>query len=262
MRNSLYNQLSLVFLVYFALGDYHNQTGDTKKALEFYLKSVENYDSLQVEDPAIVKVYKDISDIYAKMGNKEKENFYLKKYSEANSEVQQSKAENTNEAVKMIVKEKDEKFNAFQSKSFLTIGGIVLGVAALIFGLFFWYKKTSKKTEEIISQKEEENHDLLQKVNESFEEVVELAKENSPEFLTRFQEIYPEFTHKLKEIYPEISSDDIRFCALLKLNFSTKDIAEYTFVTVRSVQTRKSRLRKKFNITSDEDIYLWMNELG
>ena len=66
----------------------------------------------------------------------------------------------------------------------------------------------------------------------------------------------------LKEIYPEISSDDIRFCALLKLNFSTKDIAEYTFVTVRSVQTRKSRLRKKFNITSDEDIYLWMNELG
>ena len=252
----------VMYAQYFALGDYHNQTGDTKKALEFYLKSVENYDSLQVEDPAIVKVYKDISDIYAKMGNKEKENFYLKKYSEANSEVQQSKAENTNEAVKMIVKEKDEKFNAFQSKSFLTIGGIVLGVAALIFGLFFWYKKTSKKTEEIISQKEEENHDLLQKVNESFDDIVQLAKTNSPEFFTRFQEVYPEYIEKLKEIYPEISIDDLRFCSLLKLNFSTKDIAEYTFVTIRTVQTRKSRLRKKFNIPSDEDIYLWMNELG
>jgi len=28
------------------------------------------------------------------------------------------------------------------------------------------------------------------------------------------------------------------------LNFSTKDIAEYTFVTIRAVEKRKSRLRK------------------
>ena len=247
---------------YYALGDYYSLTGNSEKALDFYLKSVENYDSLQVEDPSIVKVYKDISDIYAKMGNKEKENLYLKKHSEANSKTQQSKAENTNEAVKMIVNEKDEKFNAFQNKSFLTIGSIVLGVAALIFGLFVWYRKTSKKTEEIISQKEEETQELKQKVNESFEEIVELAKTNSSEFLTRFNEVYPDFAGKLKEVYPDIGNDDLRFCAFLKLNFSTKDIAEYTFVTVRTVQTRKSRLRKKFNIPSDEDIYLWMNELG
>ncbi len=252
----------VMYTQYYALGDYYNQTGDAKKALDFYLKSIENFDSLQVEDPSIVEVYKDISDIYAKMGNKEKENFYLKKYSELSSKLHKETAESANEAVKMIVNEKDEKFNAFQNKTFLTIGSIVLGVAALIFGLFFWYKKTSKKTEEIISQKEEENHDLLQKVNESFDDIVQLAKTNSPEFFTRFQEVYPEYIEKLKEIYPEISIDDLRFCALLKLNFSTKDIAEYTFVTIRTVQTRKSRLRKKFNIPSDEDIYLWMNELG
>ncbi|KQS89849.1 LuxR C-terminal-related transcriptional regulator [Chryseobacterium sp. Leaf394] len=209
----------------------------------------------------MLQVYKNISEIYGTIGEKEKESDYLKKHAETSIEMQQSKTANTNAAVKMILKEEEKKLSAYENKSFLTIGGIVAGTAALIFGLFVWYRKSSKKTEEIISQKEEENQDLKQKVNESFEETVHLAKTNSPEFLARFQEVYPEFIEKLKKLYPEISSEDLRFCALLKLNFSTKDISEYTFVTVRTVQTRKSRLRKKFNIPSDQDIYLWINEL-
>ena len=121
--------------------------------------------------------------------------------------------------------------------------------------------KLLHEKENKIAQHAEETQQLKLKVNESFEEVIYLAKTNSPEFFTRFQEVYPEYIEKLKEIYPEISIDDLRFCALLKLSFSTKDISEYTFVTIRTVQTRKSRLRKKFNIPSDNDIYLWMNEL-
>jgi len=46
------------------------------------------------------------------------------------------------------------------------------------------------------------------------------------------------------------------------LNFSTKNIAEYTYVTIRTVQIRKNRLRKKFEIPSDEDFNNWMRELG
>ncbi|MNE39864.1 hypothetical protein D3C81_1268960 [compost metagenome] len=44
------------------------------------------------------------------------------------------------------------------------------------------------------------------------------------------------------------------------LNFSTKNIAQYTFVTVRAVQVRKNRLRKKLNIASDIDFNNWMRE--
>ncbi|WP_313153544.1 hypothetical protein [Sphingobacterium multivorum] len=46
------------------------------------------------------------------------------------------------------------------------------------------------------------------------------------------------------------------------LNFSTKNIAEYTFVTIRAVQIRKNRLRKKFDIPSDADFNNWMRELA
>jgi len=45
------------------------------------------------------------------------------------------------------------------------------------------------------------------------------------------------------------------------LNFSTKEIAEYTFVSPRSVEKHKSRIRKKYNIPSDESFNRWMRNL-
>lgn len=96
---------------------------------------------------------------------------------------------------------------------------------------------------------------------DSYEVILELAKCNSPDFLYRFGERYPSFKNALLEINPDLKSSDLVFCAYLKLNFSSKEIANYTFVTHKSVQIRKTRLRKKLNIPSDRDLYSWMNEL-
>ncbi|WP_333886084.1 hypothetical protein [Sphingobacterium siyangense] len=52
---------------------------------------------------------------------------------------------------------------------------------------------------------------------------------------------------------PNLRSTELEFCAMVFLNFSTKNISEYTFVTIRAVQVRKNRLRKKFDIPSDVD---------
>jgi hypothetical protein len=92
--------------------------------------------------------------------------------------------------------------------------------------------------------------------------VVRLAKNNDPEFLTRFQEVYPNFFPKLLQIEPQLQNSELKFCALLFLNFSSKDIATYTFVQPQSIQTRKNRLRKKLNISSEEDIYIWMKNMN
>lgn len=90
----------------------------------------------------------------------------------------------------------------------------------------------------------------------------ELAKENSPEFFTRFNEVYPEFRNKLLEISPRSKTSELTFCAYLFLNFSTKDIAEFTFTSPRTVQTRKYNIRKKFNIPTDEDLYIWIQNIA
>ena len=248
-----------------AWGQYYFDKKEYSTALNYYLNVVTETQHLGFKNRAIIdfeSIYLDISKTYAQLGNTEKEKEYLNIYIIESKKVGLVQKQAIAEAMK-IIHEEDVRKNNYEKYIIIAVAGLII---ALLLGYYFLNKRKNSKLllekEEELLKNEEENQELKQKVNESFEEVVELAKENSPEFLTRFQEIYPEFTHKLKEIYPEISSDDIRFCALLKLNFSTKDIAEYTFVTVRSVQTRKSRLRKKFNITSDEDIYLWMNELG
>ncbi|WP_419869884.1 tetratricopeptide repeat protein [Chryseobacterium sp. CT-SW4] len=97
--------------------------------------------------------------------------------------------------------------------------------------------------------------------NSRFEDVIQLAKQNSPEFLTMFNSLHPDFTKKLLAINSNIKNTELRFCAYLYLNFSTKDIAEYTFTSVRTVQTKKYNIRKKLDIPASMDIYVWFNDL-
>ena len=52
-----------------------------------------------------------------------------------------------------------------------------------------------------------------------------------------------------------MTPEEFKFCFLLKLGFTTKDIAEYNNLAIRTVQTRKSRLRKNFDISSEVDLY-------
>jgi len=60
---------------------------------------------------------------------------------------------------------------------------------------------------------------------------------------------------------PEMTPDEFKFCSLLKLGFTTKDITEYNNLAIRTVQTRKSRLRKTFDISSEIDLYKWIDEV-
>lgn len=269
------NNDPLLFTEYRGLGDYYERTGDYKKALDYYLKTVENLKSLDLEDPAFTEVNKSISEIYARMGEKEKESAYLKKYTEKTDQRQAAVKEGTDEAVKMILNDKEKKLNTVQNNSSNIISAIVIGVSALIFGLFIWYKKTSKKSEKIISEtqelltekeellqeKEEETQDLRLKVNESFEEVVQLAKDNSPEFFTRFREVYPGIVDELLKIDGKLRTSELTFCAYIFLGFSTKDIAKYTFTSTNTVRNRKYNLKKKLHLPTEENMEIWIRNL-
>jgi len=89
--------------------------------------------------------------------------------------------------------------------------------------------------------------------------VVKLAKDDDMAFLPMFKQIFPDFYEKLLKRNPEVTREEFKFCALLKLGFTTKEIANYNHMAVRSVQTKKSRLRKSFRIPPDEDLYKWID---
>lgn len=68
------------------------------------------------------------------------------------------------------------------------------------------------------------------------------------EFETRFKNVHKEFYDRLLERYPNITPAELRLCAFLRLNMTTKNISELTGQQVRSLEVARNRLRKKLGI--------------
>lgn len=67
-------------------------------------------------------------------------------------------------------------------------------------------------------------------------------------YYENFDMIHKKFFRNLRKQYPSLTASDLRFCALLRLNLSTKDIAQFTNLTIRGVETARYRIRKKLAI--------------
>ncbi|TGN23125.1 diguanylate cyclase [Empedobacter tilapiae] len=120
------------------------------------------------------------------------------------------------------------------------------------------YKQTLR-SENIIKELRRKNQVDSQHI--IIEDIVKLAMKDDIAFIPKIKLVFPELYNNLIRINPEITPDEFKFCSLLKLGFTTKDIAEYNNLAIRTVQTRKSRLRKSFNISSDVDLYKWIDEI-
>ncbi len=72
------------------------------------------------------------------------------------------------------------------------------------------------------------------------------------EFSVRFQEVHSGFYETLLEKFPDLTQNELKLCAFLRLNMSTKDIAELTGQSRLALETARYRLRKKLAITNSE----------
>lgn len=123
--------------------------------------------------------------------------------------------------------------------------------------LLFDYQTTIEEKEKIISlisSKEVISNDNLNKL-------IILSIKNSPDFYPKFKEFYPLFCEKILKTSPNLTENELVFCAYLKLNFSTKEIAQYTKSSIRSVESKKYRIRKKIGISGEEEISNWLLRL-
>ncbi len=73
-------------------------------------------------------------------------------------------------------------------------------------------------------------------------------------FETNFERAHEQFLMKIKESYPDLTPGDLRLCAYLRMNLSSKEIAPLLGISVRGVENHRYRLRKKLNIAHDEGL--------
>lgn len=74
------------------------------------------------------------------------------------------------------------------------------------------------------------------------------------DFNTYFESINKNFYSKLKTEYPDISPNDLKICALIKLNMSIKEMAVILNISPDSVKTARYRLRKKLQLDTEDNL--------
>jgi DNA-binding CsgD family transcriptional regulator len=90
---------------------------------------------------------------------------------------------------------------------------------------------------------------LVKMVNQHFEQNSKWS-----DFDRYFESINKNFYTRLKQTYPEISANDLKVCALIKLNMSIKEMSSILNISPDSVKTARYRLRKKLQLTADENL--------
>ena len=75
---------------------------------------------------------------------------------------------------------------------------------------------------------------------------------NDNEDWTYFEEAFnnadKDFLKKIKELHPKLTPNDLRLCAYLRLNLSSKEIASLLNISPKSVEIKRYRLRKRMNL--------------
>lgn len=84
---------------------------------------------------------------------------------------------------------------------------------------------------------------------------------NWKEFEARFTSINQSFYINLKEKFPKLGQTDQKICALIKLNFSSKEMSSLLGISVESVHTSRYRLRKKLGLERNDSLSDFINNI-
>jgi DNA-binding CsgD family transcriptional regulator len=92
-------------------------------------------------------------------------------------------------------------------------------------------------------------NELIKKIDDNIS-----SRDDWKIFDANFEQAHEEFSRKLKVIYPELTPKDLRLCAFLRINLSSKEIATLLGISIRGVENHRYRLRCKMNLQHDDNL--------
>ena len=121
------------------------------------------------------------------------------------------------------------------------------------------YKEVRKKYVQEINQliNNNSNREKIKKYLKSID--YENNNFNWNEFDIYFKETHKSFFDNLIEKYPELTTNELRICALLKLNMNSKEISNLTSRSRGSIDNIRSSIRKKMQLEPDQNLSVYLN---
>lgn len=114
-----------------------------------------------------------------------------------------------------------------------------------------------KINEELIGAKKEKDTAKLSKKLQQLNRLVEghIANEEDWQiFEETFNQLHDQFFKRLKEKFPELTPGDFRLAAYLKMNLSSKEIAPLLNISLRGVENKRYRLRRKLGLPAEDNL--------
>jgi DNA-binding NarL/FixJ family response regulator len=94
-----------------------------------------------------------------------------------------------------------------------------------------------------------ENKDLENDLKEMIDDVsFKIKSEAWEQFEAYFKNVHPGFLKQLTSQFTDLTPAEIKLASFLRLNLSTKEIADITFNSPESIKTSRNRLRKKLSL--------------
>lgn len=192
-----------------------------------------------------------------------------------------------------------ERKNLVQSRLRILVGSVVLAVLGLAVVMRMRYKlrKTGQEKEQLALQaryereKSEAVLDIksreltsgtLQMIEKdrTIEELLQELRRVSPssykpmktrilrgsknmweQFNTRFTEVNAHFYENLRKRHPGLTPTEQKHCALIKLNFESKEMAQLLNISLNSVHISRHRIRKKIGLKREESLGNYISEI-
>ena len=115
------------------------------------------------------------------------------------------------------------------------------------------------QTNELIETTHKELKDLKNPNNRMLTRVISDLRKGSQvfsknEFDKLYMEVDSDFYKRLVQKYPTLSKNDLRMCAFLRLNLSSKEISDITQKSPQTIAVARHRLRKKIGMEEGESL--------
>lgn len=80
-------------------------------------------------------------------------------------------------------------------------------------------------------------------------------------FTNHFDKAHNSFTVNIKEKFPKLTANELKLCTFLRVNLTTKEIAQLMNISMRGVEISRYRLRKKLNLPTEMSLFDFLNEI-
>ncbi|MEO7984512.1 MAG: triple tyrosine motif-containing protein, partial [Bacteroidota bacterium] len=116
----------------------------------------------------------------------------------------------------------------------------------------------SKLKEDLVQYKGTPEADKSAKEFQKIIRVIDKELDHNEEweqFAVHFDTVHTNYLKKLKANFPVLTISDLKLAAYLRLNLSSKEIAQLMNISIRGVETSRYRLRKKLSLDNETNLF-------